>query len=142
LKKKLPKKSSSSLKNQKIKIDTLYCLPRCHFLLLKILERKKNWSTIREETKIEFFITNKKFNNELLAVKKNYPLNKKYTHFLRCMDKPFFFSFALCARMEKKSAIKKLNFCLNSDFFRSCFLKSKMKKKIVNPKIIIKKQAL
>jgi len=51
-----------------------------------------------------------------------------------------FFSFA--QEWKKKSAIKKLNFCLNSDFFRSCFLKSKMKKKIVNPKIIIKKQAL
>jgi len=87
-------------------------------LLLKILERKKNWSTIREETKIEFFITNKKFNNELLAVKKKLSPEQKIYSFFEMHGQTIFF---LLRKNGKKIRHKKLNFCLNSDFFVPVF---------------------
>merc|ERR1712062_739385 len=100
------------------------------FAAKNIGEKEKIGQQFERKPKLNFLLQTKNSKKIISSEKKNYPLNKKYTHFLRCMDKPFFF---LCARMEKKSAIKKLNFCLNSDFFRSCFLKSKMKKKNCKP---------
>ena len=72
------------------------------------MERKKNWSTIREETKIEFFITNKKFNNKLLAVKKKLSPEQKIYSFFEMHGQTIFFSFA--QEWKKKIRHKKTEF--------------------------------
>merc|ERR1712029_457869 len=93
-------------------------------------ERKKNWSTIREETKLNFLLQTKNSKKNLLAVKKKLSPEQKIYSFFEMHGQTIFF---LLRKNGKKTAIKKLNFCLNSDFFRSCFLKSKMKKKNCKP---------
>jgi len=77
------------------------------FFAAKNIGEKEKLVNNSRGNQIWIFYYKQKIQKKLLAVKKNYPLNKKYTHFLRCMDKPFFF---FCARMEKKSAIKETEF--------------------------------